>query len=318
MPFVQIQFRRGTAEQWTTDNPLLAIGEMAIESDTQLFKIGDGVRRWRLLPYGGLHGPTGSTGVTGPTGFNGRTGYTGDTGAPGDRYLSATTTAMTPTPEEGGGQTLTIGTYLAYIPGNSVVVVDSANAANSFQGYVDTYSVSTGVIVLRDLSRITGDFGSSIYNVNLNGINGPTGSTGPGGLQKAYTLFLDYSAGNAISRIYLPPGFSTTPSLAAGGIFTADVGSDLVFLGTANIAITNTIDAFPIGLSATGYTASEYWQPTPQSSLGGTGVSWQNTADNTMSINSASASRINGGNVANRPSSGVLSGWLATLTIYYL
>lgn len=318
MPFVQIQFRRGSAAQWTSDNPLLANGEMAIESDTHLFKIGDGVRRWILLPYGGLYGPTGSNGVTGPTGINGRTGFTGDTGSPGDRYLSATTTAMTPTPINGGNQTLTIGTHLAYIPGNSVVVVDSADAANSFQGYVQSYSVSTGVLVLTDLSSITGTFASSVYNVNLNGINGPTGSTGPSGLQKAYTLFLDYSAGNAISRIYLPPGFSTTPSLAAGGVFTADVGSDLVFLGMSNITITNTINAFPIGLSATGYTASSYWQPTPQSSLGGTGVSWQNTADNTLSINSASASRINGGNVANRPGSGVLSGWLATLTIYYL
>lgn len=318
MPFVQIQFRRGNATQWTSDNPLLANGEMAIESDTHLFKIGDGTHHWIDLPYGGLYGPTGATGVTGPTGINGRTGFTGYTGAPGDRYLSATTTAVTPTPTNGGNQTLTIGTYLAYIPGNSVVVVDSADPANSFQGYVQSYSVSTGVLVLIDLSSITGSFGSSVYNVNLNGINGPTGSTGPGGLQKAYTLFLDFSAGYSLTRIYIPPGFSTTPSLAAGGVFTSNVGTDLIFAGTANITITNTIYAFPIGLSATGYTASSYWQPTPQSSLGGTGVSWQNTADNTLSINSASAARLNGGNVSNRPTSGVLSGWLATLTIYYL
>jgi hypothetical protein len=31
MPFIQLQFRRGTAAQWTTENPLLAVGEMAIE-----------------------------------------------------------------------------------------------------------------------------------------------------------------------------------------------------------------------------------------------------------------------------------------------
>jgi hypothetical protein len=62
MPFVQLQFRRGTAQQWTAANPLLAVGEMAIESDTELFKIGDGVLLWNALPYGGLRGPTGATG----------------------------------------------------------------------------------------------------------------------------------------------------------------------------------------------------------------------------------------------------------------
>ena len=91
MPFIQLQFRRGTAAQWTTENPLLAVGEMAIESDTELFKIGDGVRRWNSLPYGGLRGPTGPTGegtgggggATGPTGSAGPTGPTGSTGPSG-------------------------------------------------------------------------------------------------------------------------------------------------------------------------------------------------------------------------------------------
>ena len=110
----------------------------------------------------------------------------------------------------------------------------------------------------------------------------------------------------------------TTPSLAAGGTFTANVGSDLVFFGTTNISITNTLYAFPIGLSATGYSTSLYWQPTAQSSLGGSGVGWQNTADNLLNIVNATPARLNGNNTANRPSSGLLSGWLATLTIYFL
>jgi len=83
MPFVRLQFRKGTAVRWTTDNPTLAIGEMAIETDTNLYKIGDGVSDWITLPYGGLHGPTGGTGPTGygSTGNTGTTGYTGATGA---------------------------------------------------------------------------------------------------------------------------------------------------------------------------------------------------------------------------------------------
>ena len=62
MPFIQLQFRRDTASNWTTANPLLASGEMAIETDTQLFKIGDGHSTWTQLPYGGIRGPPGPPG----------------------------------------------------------------------------------------------------------------------------------------------------------------------------------------------------------------------------------------------------------------
>ena len=42
MANIQFQFRRGTASQWTSANPVLAAGEMGIETDTDKFKIGDG------------------------------------------------------------------------------------------------------------------------------------------------------------------------------------------------------------------------------------------------------------------------------------
>lgn len=77
MPFIQLQFRRGLASQWTSANTLLAQGEMGIETDTELFKIGDGIRLWNSLPYGGLRGQTGWTGPTGNTGPTGVTGATG-------------------------------------------------------------------------------------------------------------------------------------------------------------------------------------------------------------------------------------------------
>lgn len=50
MPY-QIQLRRGTATQWTAANPVLADGEMGIESDTRKVKIGDGSTAWNSLPY---------------------------------------------------------------------------------------------------------------------------------------------------------------------------------------------------------------------------------------------------------------------------
>lgn len=67
---VQIQLRRGTAAEWSTStaNPILAVAELGIETDTNLFKLGDGIRHWNELPYGGIQGPQGNTGTTGGTG----------------------------------------------------------------------------------------------------------------------------------------------------------------------------------------------------------------------------------------------------------
>ena len=49
-----IQFRRDTAANWTSNNPTLANGEFAIETDTTKYKIGDGSTAWTSLSYGGL------------------------------------------------------------------------------------------------------------------------------------------------------------------------------------------------------------------------------------------------------------------------
>jgi hypothetical protein len=48
---VRIQFRRGTATQWTSADPTLSAGELGLETDTQKFKIGDGSTAWSSLAY---------------------------------------------------------------------------------------------------------------------------------------------------------------------------------------------------------------------------------------------------------------------------
>lgn len=55
--FIQFQFRRGTAAEWTSANPILADGELGVETDTKLHKIGNGITRWTDLDYGGLNEP---------------------------------------------------------------------------------------------------------------------------------------------------------------------------------------------------------------------------------------------------------------------
>jgi uncharacterized protein YoxC len=43
--------RRGTAEQWTTANPVLGAGEIGFETDTGKLKVGDNVNTWLDLAY---------------------------------------------------------------------------------------------------------------------------------------------------------------------------------------------------------------------------------------------------------------------------
>lgn len=47
----RMQQRRGSASQWTSANPILAAGEIGIETDTQKFKIGNGITNWSSLGY---------------------------------------------------------------------------------------------------------------------------------------------------------------------------------------------------------------------------------------------------------------------------
>lgn len=51
---IRIQFRRGSAADWATANPVLAAGELGYESDTGQIKIGTGSTAWNVLSYGAV------------------------------------------------------------------------------------------------------------------------------------------------------------------------------------------------------------------------------------------------------------------------
>jgi Major tropism determinant N-terminal domain/Collagen triple helix repeat (20 copies) len=91
----RIKFRRGTADHWQEENPVLADGEPGFERDTGRIKIGNGISNWNDLAYiadtggevaygpQGPAGPTGETGATGSTGSQGPPGPLGPKGEPG-------------------------------------------------------------------------------------------------------------------------------------------------------------------------------------------------------------------------------------------
>ena len=76
-----IKLRRGTAAEWTTANPILAAGEMGIETDTRKFKFGDGTTPWNTLAYASAEGGGGTGDVTaaGDNYFTGNNTFTGTT-----------------------------------------------------------------------------------------------------------------------------------------------------------------------------------------------------------------------------------------------
>ena len=51
--YARVQNGSDTAENWSTNNPLLLAGEIGIETDTKLYKFGDGVTAWNDLDYAG-------------------------------------------------------------------------------------------------------------------------------------------------------------------------------------------------------------------------------------------------------------------------
>ena len=51
---VKIQIRGDTALTWATINPILAERELAVETDTGKFKVGNGINTWLSLPYLGF------------------------------------------------------------------------------------------------------------------------------------------------------------------------------------------------------------------------------------------------------------------------
>lgn len=80
----RIRPRRDTTANWAALDPVLAIGEMGVDTDLHQFKIGDGVTPWSGLPFTtGLQGPQGDPGPQGPQGPDGPQGPEGDPGPEG-------------------------------------------------------------------------------------------------------------------------------------------------------------------------------------------------------------------------------------------
>jgi len=195
---------------------------MGVETDTQLFKIGDGTTAWTSLAYGGLKGATGPTGTTGTTGPIGPTSATGTTGATGS---TGSTGATGPT-----GPSTNPATWAAY----------PASAAINAGGYAITNASSVnGVSATPTLYNVSSFIG--------NGTNSATDGTGTNATVGGGS-FEPMAYSPTDSNIYFGDGYSVLRKFSpATGVTTTLAGnaSDSSFVdGTGTTIRINTIQSF--------------------------------------------------------------------------
>jgi hypothetical protein len=171
---VKVQFRRGTASEWSAANPILSQGEAGYEFDTGKFKIGNGALAWNSLSYSsGVQGPTGPAGVSGPTGpasqVTGPTGSLGPTGATGPQgtniNVRGTVAAVENLPTSGN----TINDAYIVTADGDLYVWGGSSWSNVGQ--------IVGPMGPTGSQGPTGPTGAAGY-IGLDGATGPTGPTG--------------------------------------------------------------------------------------------------------------------------------------------
>jgi len=199
MPFIQLQFRRDTSTNWTSNNPILLAGEMGIETDTKKFKIGDGTTAWNSLSYGGIQGYTGSIGYTGSAstviGYTGSLGYTGSIGYTGSAStVIGYTGSLGYTGSQGAGYTGSLG----YTGSQGVVGYTGSLGYTGSQGA--GYTGSQGVVGYTGSLGYTGSQGAGYTGsqgvIGYTGSKGDIGYTGSSGAYAA--IGYTGSAGGAI------------------------------------------------------------------------------------------------------------------------
>lgn len=177
MPYIQFQFRRGTASEWSSANPVLAAGEMGIETDTRKVKIGDGTTNWANLSYGlgsddlqavtttgattnqaisitnstvSSNTVSGALTITGGVGIGGNLNLAGNL-VVSDRILPTSNGLI-----DIGSPTARFGTV--YVAGNTIDLGGTELTANSGALFIDGVQLFSG----NAITTITGSFSANV------------------------------------------------------------------------------------------------------------------------------------------------------------
>ena len=204
MPFIQLQIRRDTSSNWTSQNPVLASGEIGINLDTYQFKIGDGVTIWSLLPYAGIIGPTG---LAGPDVASG----TGDTGPTGGNTVAGNTGSVGDSPTGPTGRTGPTGPVGIRGPTGSITTTGPTGVTGP--------AGPTGLTGPAAFTGITGPTGPT--GLGFTGPTGPTSSvTGPTGSDYTGSTGPTGKNGSIVSYGYITFALKTAATFEPGSGYT--------------------------------------------------------------------------------------------------
>jgi hypothetical protein len=211
----QIQIRRGTAAQWTSANPTLAVGEFGYESDTGKFKIGTGSTAWTSLSY---QGAGTVTSITAGTGLSGGTITTSGTIAIDTATTVDVSTAQTLTNKTLTTPTLTLSTTtnsaegrIAWDSTNDKIVVGDGSSTKEFASSTLTFNAQTGTtytFVLADKDKLVTASNASAQTYSI-----PTNAS------------VAYPIGTQINIIQIGAGQVTINAVTSGTTTVSSTGA---------------------------------------------------------------------------------------------
>ena len=175
----RMQQRRDTAANWTSNNPILAAGEIGFESDTSKMKIGNGSSAWSSLSYVSSGGTV--TSVTGGTGLTG-----GAITSSGTLAIDSTVVATLTGSQTLSSKTLSSPTITGTITANSGTGTNGQFLQSTGTGVtwasVSGYSAPTlGSTSIASGSTVTTIAGLTLNNGSLSGTLTANSSTGTNG-----------------------------------------------------------------------------------------------------------------------------------------
>jgi hypothetical protein len=254
---VKVQFRRGTAAEWSAANPVLAQGEAGYEYDTGKFKIGNGTLAWSSLSYSsGTTGPSGPQGATGPTGPVSTqpstvTGPTGPTGPQGTSInVRGTVAAVVNLPASGNAvndafivtanEDLYVWNGTTWNNVGQIVGPMGPTGATGATGPTGPAGTN-GFVGSNGATGPTGATGSTGPTGAASTVTGPTGNTGPTGPQGLQGQLGPTGPTGAASQVTGPTGPSgPTGTTGPAGKFTASSTAPSILTAAAGDGWFNT------------------------------------------------------------------------------
>ena len=231
---VQIQLRRDTAANWTTNDPTLAAGEFAIETDTDKYKIGDGSTAWTSLGYSSLPSNVLSLAGGAMTGaITTNSTFDGVDIATRDAILtSTTTTAGAALPKAGG--TLS----------GAIVAADQIISAPIMKDYAETVYAGGNSGTSQTLALTNGNVQTWTMSGNCT-FTMPSGSTLQAGSSLTLILTQDGTGSRTGAFTSVKWAGGTVPTLTV----TATTGIDILTFTTFNGGASPVWHGFAAGLA---------------------------------------------------------------------